>query len=416
MCLRVNSAIIGWGCCLAMLAGSLSRAEDWPQWRGPRRDGHVAGFVAPEIWPKQLKCQWEVEVGEGHASPIVVGDRVFMFSRQGEEEVVRAVNPADGRELWRQSYPAPYKMNSAARSHGKGPKSTPIVFDGRLFTLGISGILSCWDTGSGKRLWQYEFSEQFKHTSPLYGTAISPVAEAGLLIAHVGGHDQGALVAFDLATGRVKWQWDGDGPAYTSPIVATLAGTRQLITESQNARVGISAADGSLLWTLPFRTDYDMNVVTPVLVGDLAVFSGYRKGTVAYLLEKRQAEWSPKLVWHNPDVSMFMSSPVAIGNRLFGFAQQKKGQFFCLDVPTGKILWTSDGRMGENAAIVSAGRVLLALTTNGELIVFNAREDRFETLARYKVADTPTWAHPVVLGGQILIKDKSSLALWTTGE
>jgi len=236
------------------------------------------------------------------------------------------------------------------------------------------------------------------------------------LIAHVGGHDQGALVAFDLATGRVKWQWDSDGPAYTSPIVATLAGTRQVITESQNARIGVSALDGSLLWTLPCRTDYDMNIVTPVLAGNLVIFSGYRKGTTAYRLEKREGKWMPIFVWHNPDVSMFMSSPVAVGNRLFGLSQQKKGQFFCLDLPTGDVLWTSDGRMGENAALVTAGNIVLALTDRAELIVFNAGGERFEPMARYKVTDTPTWAHPVVLGSRILIKDKTSLALWTIGE
>ena len=405
-----------WGCCLAMFAAGLSRADDWPQWRGPQRDGHLAGFVAPESWPAKLEQQWEVEVGTGHCSPVVVGDQVFVFSRQDENEVVRSLNLADGRERWSRSYSAPYEMNPAARGHGKGPKSTPVVADGRLFTLGISGILSCWEADSGKRLWQHEFSSEFDKTSPLFGTAMSPVVESGLLIAHVGGHNDGALTAFDPGTGQVRWQWDGDGPAYTSPILTTLAGTRQVITQSQAACIGVSPTDGKLLWEMPFETQYLMNIVTPVLQGDLVVYSGYRKGTFAHRLQKRGGKWTIEEIWHNPDLSMFMSSPVKVGGRLLGFAQEKKGQFFSLDISTGKTLWTSDGRQGDNAALLAAGDAVLALTTNAELIVFKAGADAFDTLARYKVADTPTWAHPVVVGGNVLIKDKDSLALWKIGK
>ncbi|HUT88138.1 MAG TPA: PQQ-binding-like beta-propeller repeat protein [Thermoguttaceae bacterium] len=415
MCRRSIVTGVVLGCVLATLAGGPSRAADWPQWRGPERDGKLAEFVAPESWPDELKQVWKREVGTGHSSPVVVGDRGFVFCREEENEVVRAVNLADGREQWSQSYPAPYEMNRAARSHGKGPKSTPVVADGRVFTLGISGILSCWDAGSGERVWQHEFSGQFKKTSPLFGTAMSPVVEAGLLIAHVGGHDGGALTAFDPQTGQVRWQWAEDGPAYTSPMVTTLAGTRQVITQSQQACLGVSPADGSLLWKFPFETQYVMNIVTPVLLGDVVVISGYRKGTTAYRLRKEDGRWSPEEVWHNGDLSMFMSSPVLVGKRLFGFAQEDKGKLFCLDPATGAALWTSEGRMGENAALVAAGDVLLALTSNAELIVFKTDAERFEPVARYRVADTPTWAHPVVVGNRVLIKDKDSLALWAIG-
>jgi outer membrane protein assembly factor BamB len=407
---------IGSACCLTILAGSLSRAADWPGWRGPGRDGRLADFIVPDVWPTELKQQWKAEVGIGYASPVVSGDRVLVFAREGDQEVVRALNLADGRQLWSQGYPAPYKISPAAKRHGEGPKSTPAVAEGRLFTLGISGILSCWEADSGKPLWQHGFSQKFKSTWPLYGTATSPIVEAGRLIAHVGGHDDGALAAFEPQTGQVAWQWDGDGPGYTSPIVATLHGTRQLITQSQGACIGVSATDGSVLWRFPFETQHVMNIVTPVVAGDLVVFSGFRKGTMAYRLEKGQDQWSAEQVWHNPDVSMFMSSPVVVGERVLGLSQEEKGQFFCLDASSGETLWASDGRMGENAALLTAGDTVLVLTTGSELIAFKAGADQFQPLARYKVADTPTWAHPVILGKKILIRDQSSLALWTMGE
>src|ERR1044071_503604 len=170
-----------------MFAGEL--VADWPQWRGPQRDGTSADLVAPQKWPDQLSERWRITVGEGHSSPLVVGDRVYLFTRQQEEEVARCVRAADGKELWRATYLAPYTMNSAATSHGKGPKSTPVVAAGKLFTLGIGGILSCFAAESGRLVWRKNFSKEFTNTSPLYGTATSPIIVDNMCIVHVGGHD-----------------------------------------------------------------------------------------------------------------------------------------------------------------------------------------------------------------------------------
>ena len=150
---------------------------DWPQWRGPARDGVVNFFREPAAWPERLTRKWKIPVGLGHSSPVYAGGRIYVFSRQQDREVVSSVNPEDGKILWSQSYPAPYKMNPAAVKHGEGPKSTPVVAGGKLYTLGISGILSCFDGASGAVRWRKEFSKQFKETSPLFGTAMSPVVD-----------------------------------------------------------------------------------------------------------------------------------------------------------------------------------------------------------------------------------------------
>jgi outer membrane protein assembly factor BamB len=416
MVTRKITTQLAYGCMLALLLDGFSIAEDWPGWRGPQRDGHLVGFAAPKTWPKELRQLWKVEIGEGHSSPLVEGDLVFAFSRQKDREVVRALKLDGGQEVWNQSYPAVYSPNGYAASHGKGPKSTPILAGGRLFTLGISGILSAWDAKSGKLLWQNEYSKTYKVTSPLYGTAMSPAVEEGLLVAHVGGHGQGALAALDVETGKPKWQWTGDGPGYASPVIVTLGGTRQVITQSQNRLIGAAVADGKLLWSLPFETSYTQNIVTPVVAGDLVVFSGISKGTIAYRFEKQGGAWSAKQVWHNDDVSMYMSSPVVVGECLFGLTNRKRGQFFCLDLKSGKTLWTSDGRMGDNAALVATDAVILALTSGSDLIALRPSPEKFEVFARYQVADTPTWAHPVVLSRRLLVKDRASLILWTLGE
>ncbi len=391
----------------------LRRAEgDWSQWRGPARDG-VALVSLPEELPARLRRVWQVEVGVGHSSPLVAGELVFLHSREREDEVMRALRLVDGSTVWRTGYAVPYRMNPAAMAHGKGPKSTPVLAEGRLYTLGISGILSAFDTASGELLWQKTFAGQFRGTYPIYGAAMSPMVEEGLLVAHVGGARDGALVALDAESGETRWSLEGDGPGYASPILAELDGTRQLITQTDMHIVGVSFDAGELLWRIPFRTDFDQNVVTPVFHGNRLILSGLDQGVFAVELLHDGGRWTPVEVWRNETISMYMSAPVVAGGRLFGMSHKRRGQFFALDPGSGELIWTSTGREGENAALVVAGDRILVLTDGAELIVLPVEADAYQPLARYTVADSPTWAHPVPSEQGILIKDLSTLALWS---
>src|SRR5262252_4554005 len=278
---------------IVILISNTALAQDWNQWRGPNRDAVVASFNPPNTWPDKLKPIWKVQVGIGHSSPVVSGKRVFIHSRKDENEVVSCFDLDTGKQLWTDSYPASYTMNPAAVSHGKGPKSTPVVADDKLYTLGISGILSCYNANSGKLLWRREFSKKEKPTSPLYGTAMSPMMDRGLLIAHVGGNDSGTLAAFDAKTGDTRWTWSADGPGYASPIVAEISGTRQIVTQTQKNIVGFSASNGLILSGL----DKGVFAIKPVLSGQ---------------------RWVTEELWKNTDVSMYMSSPVVIGDYIYG--------------------------------------------------------------------------------------------------
>ena len=399
---------------LLLLASSpVAQPEDWPQWRGPHRDGVLSPAAAPASWPEHLKAKWKITVGEGHSSPILAGGRIFVFTRQQGKEVASSIDPETGTVLWHQAYAAPYTMNPAAAQHGEGPKSTPVFDNGRLYTFGISGILTCWDAATGAVRWRKEFSKQYRQTSPVFGTAMSPIVDHGLLIAHVGGDGNGALSAFDAASGVVKWQWAGDGPAYASPIVVELAGSRQVVTETQSNIVGVSAADGRLLWKIPFSTDYVQNIPTPLVHGDLLILSGLAKGIMGVRVGVKDAKWSTETVWHNTDTSLYMSSPVATGDWIFGFSHYKRGTFFCLDAKTGVTRWTSPPRQGDNAAVVVAGENLVLLKDDGELMVAKASGKAFEPLRHYTVAESPTWAHPLVLRKGVVIKDRETLALWS---
>lgn len=394
------------------VAASTLAAQDWNQWRGPLRSGVTSTFEPPRQWPDRPTRAWQVKVGSGHASPVVSEGRVFQFSREGAEEVATAFDLRSGRQVWQQRYDAAYRVNPAAASHGAGPKSTPVAAVGRLFTFGINGTLSAFDTSSGKVLWRKQYT-QFDTTAPDFGVAMSPSADAGQLIAHVGGNTSGALVALDAATGAERWAWKGEGPAYASPVMATFGRTRQVVTQSRSAVVGVSASDGRLLWRIPFTTEYAQNIVTPLVVGDLVVYSGIEQPLTAARVTLDAGKWRTETIWQNSELPLYMSSPILAEGAVYGLTHRNKGQFFAADVETGKTLWTTRGREGDNAALIVAGGVLMATTTEGELIVLRAAAAKPEIIRRYTVAESPVWAHPVPAGRGILIKDDETLAYWT---
>ena len=396
----------------ALAATSLAGAADeWPQWRGPARDGHIGTLAERAAWPEALAPGWKLKVGTGHASPVVSGGRVYEFSREGEAEVVRALELGTGRELWKQSYPVAYEMNPAATGHGKGPKATPVIADGRVFTLGITEVLSAWDAASGRLLWRKTFESGHRATAPAFGTAASPIVDGERLIAFVGGDGDGELAAFDVRTGALVWAWKGDGPGYASPVIGTWDGVRQIVTQSENALVAVAADSGALLWKMELKTPYEQNSVTPIVSDGLVVYGGVGAPLRAVRPVKRGTAFALENVWTNTDVGSYLSTPVVEGGRIYGLSYKKKGQWFCVDLTTGKTLWLTDGRQGESAAILTGAGVLFALDTEGSLTVAKADAAGWRPLRKWSVAASATWAHPVVLSDGILVKDVDTLAL-----
>jgi outer membrane protein assembly factor BamB len=395
-----------------IFVAQLASAQDFPQWRGPNRDGVVTGFTAPATWPAQLKQRWKIQAGIGHSSPVVVGQRVYLHSRVDDNEVVRALDLNTGKQLWQDSYAMAYQMNPAAMGHGKGPKSTPVVSNGKLYTFGITGTLSAYDANTGKLLWRKEYKPQFKNLEPDFGTAMSPLVDRGVLYVHAGGSNNGALMALDANTGTEKWRWAGDGPGYASPIAIEALGKRLIVTQSQQNIIGLWADNGTLLWKIPFETAYVQNIVTPIQYKDLLILSGLDKGVFAIRFGYSNEKWTTEQVWMNKEVSMYMSSPVLVGDVLVGLSHKNKGQYFCLDPNTGKTLWTSDPRQGENAAILTAGGLVYALDTDANLKITRASAKGLQDVKRYSAASSATWAHPALTGKSLVVKDAGTLAAW----
>ena len=346
-----------------------------------------------------------MEVGEGYATPLVVGDVTYVFTRRDANEVMTALDARTGAERWRSGYPAPYTPSEAAKAHGAGPKATPLFHLGKLFTLGVSGIVAAFDAKSGRILWRTEAPDK----PPFYGAASSPVADDGIVIDHPG--DYGPLTAFDANTGRIKWTAGGDA-FFASPLIATIGGTRQVVTVTQNAVIGVAIADGAILWRHPWSNEGGGPM--PVLFGDdTIVVSSLNVGTAAITVTNRDGRWTTEQAWLTKEVAMYLSNPVVIADTLYGLSHRSSGQFFALDARTGKTLWLGQPREAANTAIVKAGDLLFLLNDDGELIVARSSRTGFTPPKRYTVADSATWAQPAISGNRLFIKDASAVALWT---
>jgi outer membrane protein assembly factor BamB len=384
-------------------------SADVTQWRGAARDGVVTGLTAPQTWPETLNQRWRVEIGTGYATPLIVGDSVYQFSRIGDNETMTALDAASGKILWQAGYPATFTMNPATKQHGPGPKSTPIFFNGRLYSIGMTGTVTAWDAASGKQVWQKP------GTGPemLYTThAFSPLIDGGHVIFHVGGNDKGALTAFDLNTGTVRWSWTGDGPGYASPMVATFDGVRQVITPTQVKIVGIDAATGTLLWERAMVHQFVSNSITPIVSGQTVIVAGTGP-LFAFAVARRAGQWTTEQIWENTDVPLRFTTPVAAGDVLYGFSGRNAGQYYALDARSGKTLWTSDGRQAAHASMARANDLLFSLESDGELVIARNSQTAFEIVRRYKVSANETWAQPAISGNRVFVKDVTGLTLWS---
>jgi outer membrane protein assembly factor BamB len=394
--------------CVILISVSCVFAQDWPQWRGANRDGKVTAFTAPQKWPSELTQKWQTKVGAGDATPALVGSKLYVFTRQGDEEVTLCLNVSDGEEIWRDAYAA-QAVTGAARSH-PGPRSSPAVAEGKVVTLGVGGVLSCLDAATGKLVWR---KNPFPKAWPRFFTAFSPIIVDGMAIAHLGKEGQGLLVASDLATGDAKWRLTDEGPDYGSPVLLTVAGTKQIVTPTEKSIVGISVADGKLLWRLPSvpqRRAY--NAATPIVDGQTTYISGAGLGTKAVRVEKQGGAFVAKELWNNPELSVQFNTPVLKDGLLFGLSN--RSNLFCINARTGQTAWTDTARHGRGfAAIVDVGSCLLALPDTSELLVFKPDGKEYAELARIKVADTPTYAHPIIAGNRVFIKDQEMVTLFT---
>ncbi len=393
---------------LILICITFNFAQDWPQWRGSNRDGKVTGFTAPQNWPETPTQVWSVSVGLANSTPALVGDKLYVFTRQGEEEITRCLDAASGKELWQDKYEA-VTVTGPATGH-PGPRSSVTAAEGKVLTLGVGNILSCFDAASGKRLWR---KDEFPGKWPEFFSGMSPMIVDGMAIAHVGNTESGAVFAYDLNTGEQKWKWEGDGPAYASPVLMTVGDTKQLVVQTAQNILGLATADGKLLWKVETTPEFRFfNSATPMIDGQTVIYTGQGSGTRALKVEKQGDNFITIELWHNPDVGTGFNTPILKEGMLYGITNE--GNLYCMNEQTGEMTWMEKTRFQRGfGAIVDAGSVLMVLPITSELVVFEPNSEKYTELARIKVAETATYAHPVISGNHIFIKDEETLKLYT---
>jgi outer membrane protein assembly factor BamB len=323
---------------VALLAVALlvarAEAQDWSQWRGDHRDATAAAFSAPAAWPTELTKKWEVAIGDGVATPSLVGDRLYVFSRQEGNEIAQCLDAATGKEIWKDSYASEGTTGGAAGF--QGPRSSPTVADGKVVTLGVRGILSCLDAATGKVLWR---KDDFAGEWPMFYTSSSPIVVDGLCIAELGGDDsKGAIVAYDLKTGDEKWRAADLSPSYGSPMLMEVDGTKVVIAPTANNLVGIDAADGKLVWKILYTQDRNTSA-TPIVDGQTLLLAGPGSGMSAIALTREGGELKEEQLWTNTDNSMRFSTPVLKNGVIFGLSNNST--LFSIKTDTHETAWSA---------------------------------------------------------------------------
>jgi outer membrane protein assembly factor BamB len=398
--------IIGVIVTLIILSSTDSFSQDWPQWRGVGRDSKVTGFKAPPSWPAELKQEWKVQVGFGDATPVLTGNRIYLNTRQGADEIVLCLDALTGKEVWKIQYPA-VAVTGPAGSH-PGPRSTPAVANGKIVTFGASAVLSCLDAATGKLIWR---RENPANTVPQFFTGMSPLIVDNLCIAHVGTKDNGEVIALDLNSGSEKWKWAGDGPAYASPSVMTVDGKKHLIVQTEKNLMALNLADGKLIWQIATAVQQRFyNCVSPYIDGQTIYYTGQGTGMKAIKVEKSGNEYVTKELWSSTEIGAKWNTPVLKDGFLYGFTDQKR--IYCLNAANGQTAWIDNTVNSDFATIVDCGSVIIGLPSTANLIVLKPEKAAYTEVARYKVSETPIYSFPVISGNLIYIKDAESLTLY----
>jgi len=401
---------------MTTLALLLALADDWPQWLGPTRDNVSPAAIAP--WKDAPPTLWRHPVGEGHSSPVVAGGRVYLHAKvkdRDEEEVI-AWDAASGRELWRQVYPrAPFSS-----IFGLGPRATPAVSGEKLYTYGVTGILTCWEAASGKKVWQVDTLKEFNAKNLFFGISCSPLIEGDLLLLNVGGPGA-SIVAFKKETGEVAWKVLDDKASYSSPVALGRGKERQIVFLTQQGLVGVSPADGGLFWKFPLVDKLSESSTTPVLAGDVLIGSSVTYGSAGLKLETREGRPAFSEAWKNPKLTCYISTPVPVGRdhvyMVTGtIIPPPSATLRCVDAKSGKELWSKPGIGKYHAALLrTTGDRLLMLDDAGGLALLEPDGAEYKELARSKVSG-PTWAHPALAGGRLFLRDDKSLLCLRMGE
>jgi outer membrane protein assembly factor BamB len=377
---------------------------DWPQWRGPNRDGisRETGLLAncPKDGPKKL---WQTKASVGYSSLSVAGGRVFSLLQDGPEEAVVCWDAETGQEVWRFKYPCEYKD-----AQGNGPRSTPTVDGDRVYTVGATGILHCLKTGNGDKLWRHDLADEFAAPRLAWGVSFSPLIEGDLVLTNPGGPNDSSIVAFHKITGDEVWKSLNDPAAYSSPIAATIDGRRQVLFFTHDGLVSVAPQDGALLWRFPWDTRFGANVATPIVVSHYVfISSGYDKGCALLDVLASASSWQVRPVYEHNRMRNHFSTSVYYQEHLYGFDD---ATLVCMNFRTGKIVWKKKD-FKKGSLLVAEGRLII-LGESGTLALAEATPDGYRELASFSFSTKKCWTVPVLANGRLYVRDEEKIVCY----
>ncbi|QJW94214.1 outer membrane protein assembly factor BamB family protein [Frigoriglobus tundricola] len=392
---------------------------DWPQWRGPSRDGHAVAARLPANWPDAAPAPaWKAKIGEGYAGAAVAGGKVFALARDDAQgtECASCFDLVSGKRLWDVRYAAGFKAPDPTA--GRGPNATPAADGDRVYFFGLAGMLTCVEIATGKALWQHDCLKEYWGVAksargddtwfPPCGASASPLVDGDTLIVPVGGTKAGAVTGFDRATGKLLWKALDDRSSYASPVIAAPGGVKQIVAFTGTRMVGLRYADRELLWDQPFQARYEQTIVGPVVWKDRVVMGGEQRATFALKLTRDGSAMRAEQVWKSDDLKMYLTTPVIVGEHLIGF-DHRTGKLACLALGDGTTAWTSPSFGTKHLTFVAAGNTLLILTLDGALTVATVSASGYEVVTKWKVSEKGTWAHPALAGNRLIVKGPEDL-------
>jgi len=389
------------------------KPEDSPQYRGIHRDGVVIGPRLARDWEQQPpKLLWRQPCGGGYAGFAVVGDLAITIEQRRDDEAVVAYDLPRGRELWAHSYSTLF----SERLGGDGPRATPAIADGRVYSLGAAGELVCLDPTTGKLHWQVNILKENGAANIEWGMSGSPLVENGVVIVNPGTQsavagerapDSGSVMALDATTGNRRWQGGSGKASYASPALVTLRGTPTILIFDAVGLTGYDQATGKELWQFPWTSDFDINAAQPVVIDDARVLISSAAGCTLLELSNDDSGWKVTPKWRNRWMKCSYSNPIAHGGHLYGLDE---GILACINIETGERPWKK-GRYGHGQILLS-GDLILVLSEKGELALVEAVPTAFKEVARIQAIDGKTWNNPVLIGNRALVRNHLEMACY----
>ncbi len=394
----------------ATSAQAIAMAPDWGFFRGPRWDGHYTARAIKTDWPnRQLTPVWKQPSGSGYASFVTarIGERdlAFTIEQRGPQEVIAAYDVATGREVWTNKWDAEFKEFMG----GDGPRATPTYFDGRVYAQGATGELRSIDAVTGATIWRTNILADAGASNVQWGMSISPLIVDNAVVTVPGGPGGKSVMAYDHRTGARLWSSLNDRAAYSSPMLVTLDGVRQILLVTATRIVGLETTKGAPLWEFPWVTMYDVNAAQPLVIGENRVFmsSAYDHGAAVIEVDVNGATGTARQIWKNNRMKNQFTSSVYLDGYVYGLDESILA---CVRASDGNLQWKG-GRYGYGQIVLASGHIIV-MTEDGDMALVRATPEKHDEVARFPVLDGKTWNHPAFSDGRLLVRNLKEMAMF----